>query len=328
MDNRLRILSERGISMGKAKKSKIEFRYYKMPAEIPILALLGSEWIRTYGEGIDYLHFHNCMEIGYCYNGSGILTIGEEDYRFSGGQFSIIPQNCPHTTTSDPGTKSKWEYLFFDTEEILRELYPPDVNEKKVQWIINRVNARGLFLEAADYPVLAGKIRNMLDIMRQNDEFYIEEVKGVLISFLASIARKNSGNSTYNSQENLDGKNNILVSDALTYIREHYMEPIRIEKVAGHCHISETHFRRLFSSCINMAPLEYINLVRIQNACEMLRKTDALVSDIAFRCGFSTLSTFNRNFKQVMGCSPYEWRKKPGNFEQQIMKFQIHSEEG
>lgn len=58
----------------------------------------------------------------------------------------------------------------------------------------------------------------------------------------------------------------------------------------------ETHFRRLFSSCMSMGPLEYINLVRVQNACELLRKTDTLVSEIAFRCGFSTLSTFNRNY--------------------------------
>ncbi len=314
--------------MGKARKSKIEFRYYKMPAGIPVLALLGREWIRTYGEGIDYLHFHNCMEIGYCYNGSGTLTIGEEDYHFSGNQFSVIPQSCPHTTASDPGTASRWEYIFVDVEGILKELYPPGISEKKFKRIMYRVNSRGLFLEAADYPVLAGKVRDMLDIMRGNEEFYLEEVKGILISFLAGIARNNGNREADVCQDDSEIKSNVLVSDALTYIKEHYMEPIRIEKLAGYCHISETHFRRLFSSCINMGPLEYINLVRIQNACEMLRKTDALVSDIAFRCGFSTLSTFNRNFKQVTGRSPYEWRKTPENFEQQIMKFEIHSEEG
>ena len=330
MNNRLRTISRKGkTSMGKARKSKIEFRYYKMPSGIPILALLGREWIRTYGVGIDYLHFHNCMEIGYCYSGSGILTVGEDDYQFSGNQFSVIPQNCPHTTISDPGTSSRWEYLFVDVEEILRELYPSGINDKRVKGIISKINSKGLFLDARDYPVLAGKIRNMLDIIRGRKEFYLEEAKGVLISFLAEVARKNNGDNYADaSQPAQDGKNNLLVSDALDYIGEHYMETIRIEELAGHCHISETHFRRLFSSCINMGPLEYINLVRIQNACEMLRKTDALVSDIAFRCGFSTLSTFNRNFKQVTGCSPYEWRKDPANFEQQIMKFEIHSEEG
>ncbi len=64
--------------MAKKRKSKIELRYYKMPAGIPILALLGQKWVRSYGEGIDYLHFHNCMEIGYCYEGKGIMTIGEK----------------------------------------------------------------------------------------------------------------------------------------------------------------------------------------------------------------------------------------------------------
>lgn len=314
--------------MGKVRKSKIEFRYYKMPAGIPVLALLGREWIRTYGEGIDYLHFHNCMEIGYCYNGSGTLTIGEEDYHFSGNQFSIIPQNCPHTTTSDPGTLSRWEYIFVDVDEILRELYPSNINEKRVKWITSRINSKGVFLEAKDYPVIAGKIREILDIMRRNEEFYLEEAKGVLISMLVGIARENKDSRADINPGMEDKKNNILVSKALAYIKEHYMEPIRIEKLAGKCHISETHFRRLFSSCINMGPLEYINLIRIQNACELLRKTDRLVSDIAFKCGFSTLSTFNRNFKQIIGCSPYEWRKNPANFEQQIMKFSIHSEEG
>lgn len=314
--------------MGKTRKSKIELRYYKMPAGIPVLALLGKEWIRTYGVGIDYLHFHNCMEIGYCYNGTGILTIGEEDYHFSGNQFSIIPQSCPHTTTSDPGTLSRWEYIFVDVDELFKELYPSSINEKRVQWITSRINSKGLFLEVADYPAAAGKIREILDIMRKKEEFYPEEAKGVLISLLLGIARRNKDNNTDTVQGIEDKKNNIIVSGALDYIKEHYMEPVRIEQLAGKFHISETHFRRLFSSCLNMGPLEYINLVRIQNACEMLRKTDRLVSDIAFKCGFSTLSTFNRNFKQVIGCSPYEWRKNPSNFEQQIMKFNIHSEEG
>ena len=47
----------------------MEFRYYQMPAGSPILALLGQKWIQHYGENIDYLHFHNYLEIGFCYEG-------------------------------------------------------------------------------------------------------------------------------------------------------------------------------------------------------------------------------------------------------------------
>lgn len=310
--------------MGKRRKSKMEFRYYKMPVDIPILAMLGEEWIRPYGAGIDCLHFHNCMEIGYCYDGEGILTIGEEDYRFTGNQFSIIPQNCPHTTTSDAGTLSRWEYLFIDVGGLLHGLYSDSGSEKKVQRIIQRVNSKGIFKESCDFPELALRVRQILDIMRSDDEFCLEEAKGILIAFLIELARE--------SQDDVkdveDEQNNALVSDALDYISENYMKQIRIETLAKHCHISETHFRRIFSSCMSIGPLEYINLIRIQHACELLRKTDSLISDIAFRCGFPALSTFNRNFKQVLGCSPYEWRKNPENFEQQIFKFDVHSKEG
>ena len=39
---------------------------------------------------IDYLHFHNYMEIGYCYEGSGVLTMGNRDVRFSGKEFFVL----------------------------------------------------------------------------------------------------------------------------------------------------------------------------------------------------------------------------------------------
>ena len=79
---------------------------------------------------------------------------------------------------------------------------------------------------------------------------------------------------------------------------------------------------------MQMGPLEYINKVRIQAACEILKKTDESISDIAYKCGFTTNSTFNRNFRQFTGMSPVEWRKRPENYEQQLLKFDIHSEKG
>ena len=314
--------------MAAKKKKKIEFRYYKMPAGISFLALLGEKWVRSYGHGIDYLHFHNCMEIGYCYEGEGTLSIGEKDYSYRGGQFSIIPKNCPHTTTSSDGTVSRWEYLFVDVDEILNCMYPAGINKKSIEQMILRINAKAMFCDAREYPDMAERILHIFDVVRRADEYYIEEAKALINEFLVRVARANVHVVQRGMHENKVEKTSMFISDAISYISDHYMEPIRIENLAAQCHISETHFRRLFSNYMSIGPLEYINLVRIQNACEMLKKTDEMVSDIAYKCGFGVLSTFNRNFKQVMGCSPYEWRKKPENFEQQILKAQVHSEEG
>ena len=69
----------------------MEFRYYQMPAGSPILALLGQKWVQNYGNDVDYLHFHNYLEIGFCYEGDGVMAFGEAKMRFSGREFTVIP---------------------------------------------------------------------------------------------------------------------------------------------------------------------------------------------------------------------------------------------
>lgn len=314
--------------MAKKRKPKIEFRYYKMPEGSAILALLGQKWVQTYGRDIDYLHFHNYLEIGYCYEGEGDLVLGEKSYRFSGGEFTVIPKNYPHTTNSDPGTVSKWEYLFVDVEQILSGLYHSAGNIKRRDYMLHRINSQAIFKKAQEKPKIAGQIRSLMDIMRDTEEFYLEESKGAVVELLVNIARENRDNRETKGVVDLSGKITIPVARAMDYITLHYMEPLKIEELAAWCHISETHFRRVFLEYTGMSPLEYINLVRIQSACNYLKNTDESMADIAMKCGFTTPSTFNRNFKQITGVSPSEWRKRPENYQQQLIKAWIHSEQG
>lgn len=311
--------------MSKKKKQTIEFRYYKMPEGSYILALLGQKWVQSYGRDIDFLHFHNYMEIGYCYDGVGELVLGEQTYHFTGDEFTVIPKNYPHTTNSEPGTISRWEYLFIDVDGVLSDLYQRMGNTKRMNYMLQRISSEAIFQKAENRPKLAGIIRKLIEIMRNTEEFYVEESKGVLAELLVNIARENKS----------DGKTTEPgrrmappIARAMDYITLHYMEPVRIDELASWCHISETHFRRLFSECMNMSPLEYINLVRVQTACNYLKNTDQSIIDIANKCGFTTPSTFNRNFRQVTGVSPSEWRKRPENYEQQLLKSWIHSEQG
>lgn len=174
---------------------------------------------------------------------------------------------------------------------------------------------------------MAGKILKILDIMRDGEEFYLEEAKGVLASLLVEIARINRDSGEERCSEGR-GKVMDMISRFQGYISDHYMEDLRIDELAEYCHISETHLRRIFTTYMKMSPLEYINTIRIQAACDYLKKTDQPIADIAHKCGFTTNSTFNRNFRQVTGMTPLEWRKRPENYEQQLLKFDIHSEEG
>ena len=101
--------------MGKKKKDTMELRFYEVPQNEYVLALLGDSWIRDYGHDESNLHFHNLMEIGYCKHGTGELILNEESKPYEPVMVSIIPHNYPHVTISDTDSgPSFWEYLFFD----------------------------------------------------------------------------------------------------------------------------------------------------------------------------------------------------------------------
>lgn len=302
---------------------KIEFRYYKMPEDVPFLALFGEKWKQNYGRGIDYLHFHNYLEIGYCYYGTGTLVLGKEDYRYEDGYFSVIPQNCLHTTNSDQDTISSWEYLFIDVDMLLGQIYPKSA--RRTEQIAARIVSRAYLSPEKEHPKIGQTIRSILDIMRQKEEFYLEEAKAEVTILLMHIARLNRN---LRPSEKLSSKETTPIAQALDYISMHYMEPLKIKDLAAVCHISESHFRKIFSAYMDMGPMEYLNMVRVQTACDYLKRTDDFIMDIANKCGFATFSSFSRNFKKITGVSPNEWRKRPDNYEQQLLKSQIHSEEG
>lgn len=305
-------------------KKQIQLRYYKIPKNVPFLALIGEKWVQNYGRDIDYLHFHNYLEIGYCYDGTGSLILGNEEHRYVGGCFSVIPKKCPHTTNSDPDTVSSWEYLFIDIEEALDNAYQNNMRHIN-QTVIPLINARAYLCPEAEKPKLGQKIRNVLDIMRRKEAFYIEEATAEVTALLIHIARENKDNELSNEPPHIEV---IPISQSLDYISLHYMEPLKIEDIAANCHMSESHFRKIFSRYMSISPMDYVNLIRVQAACDYLKRTDDYIMDIANKCGFPTFSTFSRNFKKVTGVSPNEWRKRPDNYEQQLLKSQIHSEEG
>ena len=76
---------------------------------------------------------------------------------------------------------------------------------------------------------------------------------------------------------------------------------------------------------MKMSPVKYINQVRIRRACDELKRTDEPIASIAARTGFSTLSTFNRNFRHIMGISPQQWRKNPEQYEWKLLEYDIQA---
>ncbi len=307
--------------MPKKKKKPAEFRFYEVPQDESVLALMGSKWIQVYGENIDNLHFHNLLEIGYCHYGDGDLVIEDDLYRFGAGMISCIPANFLHVTRSDTDVKAFWEYIYINPEDILRQW---GKSTQEIRDIMEAVGKKSFFIKAEENPMIVTMIRAIFEEMQQKGAHYRECVRGIAYALLFEIARFNG----MEAWQTIGKGVSLQLESAIEYVEKNYPNDFKIADLANECHMSETHFRRIFQEKMNMTPVEYVNFVRVRKACELIDKTDISMEDVAEKVGFITPSTFNRNFRRIIGTSPYQWKKRPDNHEGKLLEYKISALKG
>ena len=96
---------------------------------------------------------------------------------------------------------------------------------------------------------------------------------------------------------------------ALKYIDAHYMEELSLTELAQREYLSVSAFSRLFKKETGSGFVEYVRQVRLGYAESRLLHTNRSVTEIASDCGFSSLSVFNKSFKQKFGVSPTKYRE-------------------
>lgn len=307
------------------KKQELEFHYYEIPHGELVLALLGKEWIREYGNGVTKLHFHNLLEIGYCIDGDGELVLDDEVVPYGPGMLTVIPVNCPHTTNSRFHTKSYWEYLYLDPEKLLGEVYAD--NQRFAQKILELVNKEAYVYKPLENRQLVTLVRLIMDECRVKKSFSVESIRGMLLSVLIAIARKEPLDEAQ-EPERVPGGGIKQIANALDYMNKHYMEQMHLGELAASCSFSETHFRRLFVEYMNMTPMEYLNLVRVRQACDLMKKTNYTMEEVALRTGYTAVSTFNRNFRKIVGTSPYQYKKNSGDYQGKLLNARVYAKKG
>ncbi len=100
------------------------------------------------------------------------------------------------------------------------------------------------------------------------------------------------------------------VFDALRYISDNFREGISIETVADSLGLNADCLSRKFSVTVGMTVTEYIRYLRVCHSATLLLNGFS-VSDSAFNSGFSSLRTFNRSFRQILGVTPTEYLRSP-----------------
>jgi transcriptional regulator GlxA family with amidase domain len=88
-----------------------------------------------------------------------------------------------------------------------------------------------------------------------------------------------------------------------------YAEPLDVPALAAIACVSRAHFIRTFRVTFGETPHRYLQRRRVERAMWLLRETDRSVTDVCFDVGFTSLGTFSRMFREIVGVPPVAYRQ-------------------
>jgi AraC-like DNA-binding protein len=115
------------------------------------------------------------------------------------------------------------------------------------------------------------------------------------------------------SQERFDGRGGLLawqVRKVRDYIDGHITGPVLVADLCALIERSEAHFSRSFKRSFGESPHAFLVRRRVELAAQYMLTTDASLSDIALRCGFTDQAHLCKHFRQATGQTPAAWRRE------------------
>ena len=230
-------------------------------------------------------HYHDLFEIYYLESGSCIYFIDNKSYELVPGDIAIIPAGVIHNT-----------------------LYQ---NSKYSRMLIN---CSPRFIPSAVMPLLKGirylyrngEISNEIyELLKQIEREYDEkkdlsaEVISCYMHMLFFMLVRNK-----NIYDNARSKNE-YVENAIRYVRKNFSSQISLSQIAKMLSVSPEHFSREFKKETGFGFCEYVNLLRLKKAEQLLKQEKRLaVTEISEQCGFNDSNYFSVKFKKMYGVSP------------------------
>lgn len=141
-------------------------------------------------------------------------------------------------------------------------------------------------------------------------------IKGYMCNIFADILNNTSYAARPTATETEKMKRIRLL---LSHIAQNYMHPVSLSDLAALTGLSNAECSRFSNSQMNQTPFAYLNQYRIERSCELLVNTDIPISEIALRTGFNSFSYYSKRFRELMHCTPSEYREKIRNALQKNM---------
>lgn len=256
------------------------------------------------------LHIHPEYELILIEEGCGLSFVGDSIRKLQPGDFMLIGKNLPHLWLSAD------EYYCNDCHLISRSIYtqfsqdlfPNELSAipelQHIQTLLNEAR-KGIYFSGENISSIKDYFRSMTDLEG------FEKFKS-LLTLLHRLGTE--CNHTLIASEKYINTNDTLsdhiINKVHLFINKNYQVDITLEDIANHVGMNPSALCRYYKKRTGRRMFEYLTELRISYAVKLLVNKSINISQIAYSCGYNSLSHFSHQFKSITGYTPSEYVKQ------------------
>lgn len=235
------------------------------------------------------LHMHRCYEMVLMLDGEMNMQIDHTKYSLKTGDLILVKPYRIHSYETDAGKNGTCLLCVF-SDDLIAAVSGP----------ISKYKLSSILLH--DIPSL---YRDMFIQMQEKND--IASIKGFLYALCSLFYLRID----YTEEDTFSGSSQLL-RDIFVYIENNIGNSCSLHDLAKEIRYNESYLSRMFLKNVGITYTEYVRNIKMDHACYLLRNTNDSIFSIASKCGYTTHSSFNRCFKQLIGMTPQEYRIQNG----------------
>ena len=244
-----------------------------------------------YPDFVGVTHKHTFIEIVYILSGSAMYYVGKHNYPVAKGDLCIVNYETPHAFIASENHSEP--FVAYDL------MFTPSFIDTGLAFFSSFESISSSYLFYSLFPeqqpyqpdlqLKGNKFNNIGEVFNKiyheyhaREQGFIDLIRAYVIELIIKIFRIMNSIPTHEQSS----QHKKIVDSVLLYMREHFDNPITNEALAENVFLSKDYFAKLFKQTTGISVKKFLQTIRMDEACIMLKSTDYTVDEIAKRCGY------------------------------------------
>lgn len=253
-------------------------------------------------------HWHDEIEIIYMIKGGVKVGVNNKTYNLKEGDILLISSGDIHYFLPEYNHSNRVVIQF--NLSIFDNFFSVINERKEIRPLFDRSKRLSSDWHIKVKQEMEKQINGIIEEYNCKSPGYKLALKARLYDLIVLLIRKVPIENLTSEEENKHREVLNRLENVFQYVENNYGLEISLTDAAKQAGFSVYHFTRFFKQNTGITFIKYLNTFRITKAEWLLLNNDLSITEIAYRCGFNSVKTFNRVFKELKSLSPTEYIKK------------------